>query len=180
MTHHRDATVDGALAEEAAFRDWYDAMLPRVYAYLYNRCGRARDVAEELTQQTFVAAARQRSRFEGRSDTLTWVIGIARHKLVDHFRRSALDERRFERLAREWTGSAAPSSSSGARLSDEEMLERLAALPGQQRAALILAYVDELPVREVARVLGRSESATESLLTRARQNYRRLYGKSRR
>ena len=176
MTQQRHATLEGVFDEETAFRDWYDAALPRVYAYLFNRCGRSRDLADELTQQTFVDAVRQRARFRGESDPVTWVMGIARHKLVDHLRGAARDERRFEKLVREWgptsQGDPAVASDTG----EDEMLERLAALPGSQRAVLILAYVDELPVREVARVLGRSESAAESLLTRARQNYRRLHG----
>lgn len=171
MTQQRHATLDGVFADETAFRDWYDAVLPRVYAYLFNRCGRSRELAEELTQQTFVDAVRQRRGFEGRADSVTWVIGIARHKLVDHLRNIARDERRFEKLVRDWGGEVHTAGAVG----EEEMLERLGALPGAQRAVLILAYVDDLPVREVARILGRSESATESLLGRARENYRRLH-----
>ena len=53
--------LDAILTDEAAFRDWYDAALPQVYRYLFHRCGRDRELAEELTQQTFVDALRSRT-----------------------------------------------------------------------------------------------------------------------
>ena len=77
-----------ALADDAGFESWYRRSLPRVYAYLMSRGGGDVALAEDLTQQTFVAAIDQRSRFDGRSDTITWLCGIARHKLADHFRRA--------------------------------------------------------------------------------------------
>ena len=75
-----------ALADDASFEAWYRRSLPRVYSYLVSRgCGDVA-IAEDLTQQTFIAAIDQRARFDGRSDTVTWLCGIARHKLADHFR----------------------------------------------------------------------------------------------
>src|SRR5262245_55509838 len=86
-----------ALADEAAFQRWYERVMPHVYAYLASR---ARDVhlAEELTQQTFIAAIEARRTFDGRSDSVTWLCGIARHKLADHFRRLEREERRLDRV----------------------------------------------------------------------------------
>jgi RNA polymerase sigma-70 factor (ECF subfamily) len=51
----------------------------------------------------------------------------------------------------------------------------LASLPSPQREALVLRYLDGLPVAEVALMLGRSVEATESLLTRGRASFRRRY-----
>jgi RNA polymerase sigma-70 factor (ECF subfamily) len=51
----------------------------------------------------------------------------------------------------------------------------LARLPGPQRAALALRYLDGLAVAEVAACLGRSVHATETLLVRARAALRRIY-----
>ena len=52
----------------------------------------------------------------------------------------------------------------------------LAELPGEQRVVMVLRYLDQLPVREIASTIGRSEKATESLLSRAREAFRRAYG----
>lgn len=86
--------------DEARFRDWYDAALPRVYRYLAARCGGDDELAEELTQQTFVEAIRHRHRFDGRSDVVTWMCAIGRSKLVDHYEtRSSRPWGRFRRIS---------------------------------------------------------------------------------
>jgi RNA polymerase sigma-70 factor (ECF subfamily) len=157
-------------AADAAFREWYEASLPRVHRYLYNRCGRRVDLAEELTQETFLEAVRSRS-FDEQRDRVGWLIGIARHRLLDHYRREARRERTLVRLiqGRPLVAITLDRPDEDARLADA--LERL---PANQRAAVVLRYVDDLAVREVARLLGRTESATESLLSRGRETLRRV------
>jgi hypothetical protein len=84
--------------ERAAFLAFYDDAFPQVYRYFSLRChGQA--LAEDLTADTFVAAVDAFRRAESPPMTLPWVIGVARHKLVDHWRRQARDDRRFELLA---------------------------------------------------------------------------------
>ena len=56
----------------------YDRALPQVYGYLLRRCG-DRTLAEDLTSETFLGAVGADGPF-----TVPWLIGIARHKLVDH------------------------------------------------------------------------------------------------
>src|SRR5262252_8267780 len=58
--------------------------------YLFNLAvGQVRDplVAEDLVQETFLAALKARDRFAGRSSDRTWLVGILRHKIFDHLRR---------------------------------------------------------------------------------------------
>lgn len=165
------SSIAAVFADEAAFRAWYEYTLPRVHKYLFHRCGRDRALAEELTQETFVAAIRSSRRFSGRGDPVNWVIGIARHRLADHFRRLERQERGLINLASRGQLEAAMPWSDP----DHEFAAALAALPAMQRAAVVLHYLDDLPVREVARLLGRSEKAVESLLSRGRDALRRTY-----
>lgn len=170
---HR-AGLSAIVRDEARFRDWYDATLPRVHRYLAARCGGDDALAEELTQQTYIAAIRARHRFDGRSDVVTWLCAIGRNKLVDHYRRHERDERRHDRLVAELRlGEDSPWRAHETR---DAVRAAMASLPAEQRLGLLFRYLDGLSVREVASVLGRSEKATESLLTRARANFRRAYG----
>lgn len=165
-----------ALADDTAFERWYRRTLPRVYSYLVSRGGGDVVLAEELTQQTFIAALDQRSRFDGRSDTVTWLCGIARHKLADHFRALERQERRQRRMeVREIEVGQGRHVQSD--LEDRTIIaEALRSLPVSQRAVLVFVVLDDLPVAEAARLMGKSRGATESLLFRARDSFRRAYG----
>lgn len=161
-------------AEPQAGRDLlelYDATLPTVFGYLLQRCGDRAD-AEDLTAETYLAAATElRAGREPRMD-LAWLLGIARHKLVDHWRRQTREERRLEAVASLPVDFADPWEEQLDATLARDALQRL---PHPHRAALTLRYVDDLPVPEVAAVLGRSLHATESLLARARTSFRDAY-----
>jgi RNA polymerase sigma-70 factor, ECF subfamily len=149
----------------------YDHALPEVYGYLLHRCGHSA-VAEDLTSEVFLAAARAVRQGTVRHLTVAWLIGIARHKLIDHWRWQAREERGLDLVIAGMLHAEPPALETVAEGQAHETLTRL---PAQYRAALVLRYVDGLSVPEVAAALGRSVHATESVLARARSAFRRLY-----
>lgn len=148
----------------------YGVALPQVFGYLLPRCGNV-TVAEDLTAETFMAAVAAVRQGQVREVTVPWLVGIARHKLVDHWRR----------VGREQRGLAALAEPPAQEDPWQELLDLDAAhaallrLPVPQRLALTLRYIDGLSVPEVAGQLGRSVHATETLLVRARSALRRIY-----
>jgi RNA polymerase sigma-70 factor (ECF subfamily) len=149
----------------------YDAALPQVYGYLLSRCGQ-RALAEDLAADTFLAAVDACRRSSPPALTVAWLIGVARHKLADHWRRAAREDRGL-RLAAEEPDE--PADLWDQRLDVLLARDVLAGLGPHHRAVLTLRYLDELPVSEVAQGLGRTVRATEALLTRAKAAFRRSY-----
>ena len=151
----------------------YRHALPQVYGYLLPRCG-STVVAEDLTAETFMAAvaAVRQGRVPGPEVTVAWLVGVARHKLADHWRRTAREQRGLATVAALAEDADDPWQE---HLDAQVAHAALARLPGPQRAALTLRYLDGLPVAEVAACLGRSEHATETLLVRARAALRGIY-----
>ncbi len=145
----------------------YDRALPEVYGYLRPRCGNDPE-AEDLTAEVFLAAVRR----PPADLTIAWLVAVARHKLVDKWRGDERDRRRMVALGGEWTSVA---DTWDTRIDAARAHEVLAALGGHHRAALTLRYLDGLGVADVARHLGRTVHATETLLVRARQAFRRAY-----
>jgi RNA polymerase sigma-70 factor (ECF subfamily) len=170
----RAEPAQAPLAGVDAFREFYDQVLPRIYAYFYHRCGRAVGTAEELTQETFLAAVTELRKGKHVDDPLAWIRGIARHKLIDHYRRQARSAR-VSAIAAPISGDTAAWDAAEDR---ELTLLTLDALPALQRAALVLRYLDDLSVRDVAHALGKSVHATESLLARGKESFRRAYPES--
>jgi RNA polymerase sigma-70 factor, ECF subfamily len=92
---------------------------------------------------------------------------------VDHYRRREREERKLAAIGGaaevddllEWTGEA----------DRDRAIDALGEVAASQRAALVLHYLDGFPVAEVARMLGKSEHATESLLARGRESFKRAY-----
>jgi RNA polymerase sigma-70 factor, ECF subfamily len=142
----------------------YDRALPEVYGYLLSRCGQ-RALAEDLTAETFLAAVGATGPI-----TVAWLIGTARHKLVDHWRRLEREERSLRLVHDE--GVEDPWDVRLDALRAQQVLDGLAP---QHRAALTLRYLDDLPVPRVAALLQRTVHATEALLVRARAAFRRAY-----
>ena len=171
--------VRAALVDEQSFRIWYERTWPRVYGYIASRAAGDGALAEEITQQTYVAAIAGRAGFDGRSDSTTWLCAIARNKLVDHFRRLDREERRGRRVVvRELNVRADAPSTAWSAPEDRQLIElSLRTLPALQRAVLTLVALDGLSVPEVARAIGKSAAATQSLLARARDGFRRAWAK---
>ncbi|MBO0691399.1 MAG: RNA polymerase sigma factor [Acidimicrobiaceae bacterium] len=148
--------------------DIYPTALSQVYGYLLPRCGSVA-VAEDIAAETFHAAVDGLERGAAPVPTVAWLIGVARHKLVDHWRRVGREQRHLPSNADEvddpWP-----------EIIDVDAVHAvLTRLPSPQRAALVLRYLDGLSVAEVAEYVGRSVHATETLLVRARSTLRRVY-----
>jgi RNA polymerase sigma-70 factor (ECF subfamily) len=154
-----------------ALLDMYESALPEVYGYLLSRCGN-RTLAEELTSETFLGAVNACRKSQAEPVSVAWLIGVARHKLADHWRRREREERGL-RLVHE----SEPETTDPWDDQLDAMLARqvLGSLGAAHRAALTLRYVDGLGVPEVAAHLDRTLHATEALLVRARTAFRKAY-----
>lgn len=144
----------------------YERTVDAVYRYASRLCGHDRAAAEELVQDTYLQLVQLvRS---GSPDVVDggWLIVACRSRFLDRLRSQRRREVREGAAVRLF-----PTASDSAAVGDETG-DRLAALPADQRAALVLRYVDDLSVPDVARLLGRSVHATESLLARGRATLR--------
>ena len=156
--------------QRLALVELYDVALPEVYGYLAIRTASVTD-AEDLTSETFLAAADAVRRNRVPDLSVAWLIGVARHKLVDHWRRREREQRSLTTV----TGDATLADDWEVEIDALTARSVLATLGPHHRSALTLRYLDGLPVREVAALLGRTEGATEVLLVRAKAAFRAAY-----
>jgi RNA polymerase sigma-70 factor (ECF subfamily) len=138
---------------------------------MLHRCGDP-DLAEDLMAEALLAAARRYREGEAGEVTVAWIMSVARNKLLEHWRRSQREQNRL-RLA--WSTQRESLVSWPEVASPERALGVLRRMAPMYQAVLTLRYLDELTVPDVARELGRSLHATESLLTRAKAAFRRAY-----
>lgn len=161
--------VRATAAEVDEFRRLYDGTKADVYGYLRHRCGDPA-LAEDLTSEVYLAAVRECRAGRGDVVSVRWLVGVARNKLVDHWRRREREARRLRKLA---GGAQDQDLPPGSEETDvERVRQALADLSPDHRAALTLKYVDGCSLEQAADALGRSVKATGSLLERARQSMR--------
>jgi RNA polymerase sigma-70 factor (ECF subfamily) len=148
-----------------------------IYAYVY-RMVRDADLAADFAQDTFVKAYRAQGSLEDRGKARAWLYQIA-HRIV-------LDEMRWRRIVRflPWTGESHGAAPSAEHLAMEMRLSgplarALARIPERQRAALLMAEVNDLTGLELAEALSISHVAARALLTRARESLREALAEER-
>jgi RNA polymerase sigma-70 factor (TIGR02943 family) len=178
--------------ESPASCDWVEAYGD----YLFNfALGQAHDsnIAEDLVQETFLAAWKARERFAGKSAERTWLVGILRHKIYDHLRQTCRERNRrvqppaeradedvWENTALWLHDVAAECQSPSRRMELDEFRTHLECalgeLPPRLAQVFQLYAIEERPNPEVCHRLNISESNLWVMLHRARQQLREQLG----
>jgi len=158
-----------------AVAELYNTYADRIYSLVFNQVDRNREVAQDIVQETFVAALKSAARFRGHSKIYTWLCSIANKKVSDFYRHQKRQAKyqttkalELDQLGGETL--AADPGESGER--QEVTRQVLFSLPLHYRQVLILKYVEEMPVLEISQIMGRSPKSIEGLLTRARNELR--------
>jgi RNA polymerase sigma-70 factor, ECF subfamily len=120
-----------------------------------------RELAEELVQDTFLAAQRNWSTIQKYDNAATWLRRVLSNRCVSRHRRAGTEARLLLRLRSE--PEAAPVAAA-----DDVLWKLVRSLPNNQRRSVALFYVDDLPVSEIARVIGCGEETVRTHLRRAR------------
>ena len=169
---------------QAGDRDAIDAMVRqyqgRVEALIRTRMGRslsldveAADVLQEVLLRAYGAI--ERFRWSGDDSFMRWLGAIAENVILNATKR--LSRRGVLRLDR---NVAAPGESPSKALRRNERFDRLEAslrrLSPDHRTVIVLARIEGLPMKEIARRLDRSESAVKNLLLRALKALRQSFG----
>lgn len=158
-----------------AVAELYNAYADRIYSLVFNQVGRNREVAQDIVQETFVAALKSAAKFRGHSKIYTWLCSIANKKVSDFYRRKKRQAKyqTTKALELDQIGSEAPAADPGDSGGMQNVTRQvLLSLPLHYRQVLILKYVEEMPVLEISQIMGRSPKSIEGLLTRARNELR--------
>lgn len=176
------------------FSAWVDQHGDYLYKYALFRL-RDGSAAEDAVQETFLAALKAYRGFEGRGSERTWLVGILKHKVTDHFRRTMreapigeTDDETFEHnefftrtdeWTNHWNADYAPSDWHA---TPAELIERsefwkvlndcLSPLPRRAASAFTLREVDGLSSEEICQVLSISVNNLWVMLHRARLHLR--------
>ncbi len=185
---------------ESAAAVWLDQHGDYLFKYAMFRL-RDSAAAEDCVQETFLAAIKAYQKFEGRGSERTWLVGILKHKVTDHFRRmsreapigqdedEALDHAEFftrtDGWDEHWNNEYAPTewNATPAQLLEQTDFWRvfsdcLTPLPQRTASAFTMREVDGLTSEEICQILGISVNNLWVMLHRARLHLRNCLEKN--
>ncbi len=179
-------TADAVLAGDAelargvlgrdrkAAAEFVDRFSGPVYAYLSSRFAPRVELAEDAMQEVFMVAWERLGSWSGTVPLQAWLMGIARHKVQDHYRARLREPQCWEDLEEEPrdTGMAGLEEVLDQQRSAARAMALIGELPEASRLVLRWRYWDRLSTREIAAQTGRTEKAVERLLARAREQFR--------
>jgi RNA polymerase sigma-70 factor (ECF subfamily) len=176
MTDPRDLMQRYQDGDANAFRELYAIVAPRLLGYLV-RMARARPLAEDLLQQTFLKIHRARGAYVRGADPLPWIYSIAHRTFLDDARKT---QRAIVKVSNEVPEVAAGITGESAERRDEPRVDpelasaalaALAELPAAQREAVVLTKLDGKTVAEAAEIAGTTVGAMK---VRAHRGYEAL------
>jgi RNA polymerase sigma factor (sigma-70 family) len=153
---------------EDAAHEFFDRYAARIRRFIASSLGGGFDDADDVLQETFIALADALPFFRGDSSLFTFACAIAHRKVLSLIRTNV-------RRARLMSG-APVTDHAGTHdaVEDREFNRALTELRPEYREVLILKYVEEIGVSEIARIMRISEHAVESRLARARKSLRKI------
>ncbi len=185
VTHYSEDSVAADLAlvaavlqkDRKATAEFVNTYTDAVYSFIRRRLNPRQDLVDDLVQDVFIAAWENLERFRGSSSLRGWLLGIARHKVEDHYRRLLQDAHPLDAELAEILPDTRLDVDAAA---DRERVEQQARkvlneMPQHYSVALLWRYWEKRSAREVAQATGRSEKAVERLLARARAQFRRRW-----
>ena len=156
---------------EGAFRELYQAFSRKVYAYALNQV-KDPSKAEEIVADTLYELWRNPLAFRGDSQFSTWVIGIARNKVLSSFRTRKADADHDDVDEMDETlesDSPTPDQELADKQHREGVRQCMDKLPDEQRACLHLVFYEGYSLGEVATVQECPEGTVKTRLFHARQ-----------
>jgi RNA polymerase sigma-70 factor (ECF subfamily) len=152
------------------------------YPFVRRRLMPRKEAVEDVMQEILLAAWQSLSTFRADSSLRSWILGIARHKVEDYYRKRIREEVSEDSGApsdEENLQKASLVSELEERLDSltqwEKVQKTLSCLPEAYGLALLWRYRDERSLREMAELTGKTEKAMERLLARAREDFRRRW-----
>jgi RNA polymerase sigma-70 factor, ECF subfamily len=162
---HERLLVEAAKLDPRHFGELYEENFDRVYAFAIARV-RDRAEAQDVTAEVFHHALDQLGQFEWRGTPfVAWLYRIAANEIADRAKRAAKE--------RTLDAPEIPTEDNFDEAEERaEVFRQVRDLPPDQQRVVVMRFVEEKSIREIAAALGRSEGAVKQLQFRALQNLR--------
>ncbi|HEX9664759.1 MAG TPA: RNA polymerase sigma factor [Patescibacteria group bacterium] len=151
----------------------YDQYIDKIYRFIYFKV-RTRQEAEDLTSEVFLKLWQKITNKAEVDNLNAYIYAIARNSVIDYYRQKSTDkEVALEELAE--LGGDAETIGKITQASDvSQLMKAINSLKDEYREVILLRYIEELAIKEIALILNKSQGATRVLLHRALKTLREV------
>jgi len=165
---------DAVRGMSSAFGSLYDRYQPMIYRFVFVKVGRRED-AEDLTHQVFISAwTNIRSYKDLGHPFSSWLYKIARNQIIDHYRARRNETSLDEMDPENFVEAAAAEAGTATKMEVEKVRRAIKALKPDYQDVIIMRFVEDLPLKEVAKAMDRTEGAIKLMQHRAIKELKKL------
>ncbi len=164
MQDEQSLVLKAQQKDSKAFSELYEAYFDKIYRYILLKTGNQSD-AEDMTQQVFLKALKSLPSYRYQEVPFSaWLYRIAHNQMVDHFRKSSRQQ--TCELSEDITPDdpdGGPQQQAELKMNIECLIKSVRKLTRSQQEVIALRFSSDLPVADVARLMGKSEGAVKAL-----------------
>jgi len=162
--------------DQDAFKALYLKYSDLLFAYILHHLVKDKDTASDIWQETWVVFVEKINDFQNKCTIFTWLCAIAKNKIYDYHRNAkkqdsfqSIDKLNFDIDAEELEAGSVDAETQA------DVITVLANLADEYRYLLEAKYIENKSIDEISGLIGKSYKATESMLTRARESFRKAF-----
>jgi len=160
--------------ESSAFGLLYDYYLPKIYRFVLVKVGQ-REEAEDITHLAFLKAWENINRYSNRGYSFgSWLYQIARNTITDYYRGGTSSQISLEDAAEPESDEPRPGHDLDTKAEYVKAINLIGKLGEMEQDVVIMRFVNDMPLREVAKAVGKSEGAVKLIQHRAMKKLKEL------
>lgn len=167
--------INAVKGEASAFGLLYDHYQPQIYRFIMLKTGR-REEAEDLTHQVFLHAFQHIKNYKDLGYPFSsWLYQIAKNQVIDYYR-TRKNNMSLEKAEANVIADDNPETETSEKMELEKLRAAVKELKSDYQDVIILRFVEELPTKEVAEIIRKSEGAVKLLQHRALKQLKKILG----
>jgi len=162
--------------EQSAFKALYLKYSDLLFAYILHYLDKDKDAASDIWQETWMVFVERANDFQYKSNIFTWLCAIAKNKISDYYRNThkqilfqSIDKQNIDIDSEEFNVESVDIETQA------DVITVLANLTDEYRYLLEAKYIENKSIDEISGEIGKSYKAAESMLTRARDAFRKEF-----
>jgi RNA polymerase sigma-70 factor, ECF subfamily len=158
------------------FKEFYEENFDLIYKFVFSRLSGNTEYAEDMVHDIFFEAMKSFNSFNNKSSFSTWLIGIAKHKIADYYKKASraiacirLDEDNAENSFKDEEGGIIAFHNY------DQVLKALNKLNDSYKCFLVMKYIECYSLKEISKISGKTNKAVDGILQRAKNEFKKHY-----